>query len=135
VPLSELARYSQIDYDREMTFVALPVGGEPAELCAEVRAVCDPDKRRAEFSMQVSTEWQRRGLGEHLLRKMMDYLRRQGTVELMGLSMVENQVMLQLARRLGFAIEPLPQDATMVMRLALGSGETSPDTTGFGLAA
>ncbi|MEI7783506.1 MAG: bifunctional acetate--CoA ligase family protein/GNAT family N-acetyltransferase [Betaproteobacteria bacterium] len=135
VPLSELARYSQIDYDREMTFVALSDGVAPAGLCAEVRAVCDPDKRKAEFSLLVSTEWQRQGLGEHLLRKMMDYLRGQGTVELMGLSLAENQVMLQLARRLGFAIEPLPQDATMVMRLVLGLGEASSHATASGNAA
>jgi hypothetical protein len=50
---------------------------------------------------------------------MIDYLRSQGTSELVGLSMTENQVMLQLARRLGFAIEPLPQDASVLMRLLL----------------
>jgi acetyltransferase len=119
VPLSELARYSQIDYDREMTFIALAPGNDPAELCAEVRAVCGPDKRSAEFSLQVGSAWQRRGLGERLLRKMIDYLRSQGTSELVGLSMTENQTMLQLARRLGFAIEPLPQDASVQMRLLL----------------
>ena len=119
VPLSELARYSQIDYDREMTFIALAPGGDPAELCAEVRAVCDPDKRSAEFSLQVASAWQRQGLGERLLRKMIDYLRAQGTAELVGLSMTENQAMLQLARRLGFALEPTPHDASVLMRLLL----------------
>jgi acetyltransferase len=119
VPLSELARYSQIDYDREMTFVAVRPGSDPAELCAEVRAVCDPDKRSAEFSLQVGSAWQGRRLGERLLRKMIEYLRSQGSSELMGLSLAENQTMLGLARRLGFAIEPSPGDASVVMRLAL----------------
>ena len=66
VPHSELARYCQIDYERDMTFVALtaPDGGTGATVMAgEVRAVCDPDNRQAEFAIQVSGPWQHKGLG------------------------------------------------------------------------
>lgn len=84
-----------------------------------MRAVCDPDKRRAEFSLQVTSVWQGRGLGTCLLRKMIEYLLSQGSLELVGFCLAENQPMLGLARRLGFVIEPLPQDGSTVMRLAL----------------
>ena len=63
VPHSELARYSQIDYDREMTFVALRPDDAAEGLLGEARAVCDPDNQRAEFAIQVATHCQRRGLG------------------------------------------------------------------------
>ena len=63
VPHSELARYSQIDYDREMNFIALscPDLGDPVT-AGNVSAVCDPDNRRAEFALQVAAPWQGMGL-------------------------------------------------------------------------
>ena len=71
-PLRELshemaARLTQIDYDREMTFVAMvpQAGGEPV-MVGEARAVCDPDNLQAEFAIQVATDWQGRGLGRQL---------------------------------------------------------------------
>ncbi len=65
VPHSELARYCQIDYEREMTFIALapgPPDGAPA-MAGEVRAVCDPDNRKAEFAMQVAAALAGQGPG------------------------------------------------------------------------
>ena len=56
-----LARYSQIDYDREMTFIALPED-ESDGMFGEVRAVCDPDNLLAKFAIQVATDCQRRGI-------------------------------------------------------------------------
>jgi acetyltransferase len=101
VPRSELARYSQIDYDREMTFIALADDGSMA---GEVRAVCDPDNERAEFALQVAGPWQCKGLGAALMGRMIAYLRERGTRELWGMCLPENRAMAALARRLGFEI-------------------------------
>jgi acetyltransferase len=106
VPHSELARYSQIDYDREMTFVAvLPDAGDDG-LLGEARAVCDPDNGRAEFAIQVRTGWQRRGLGRALMDKLMRYLRERGAHEVHGECLPENPGMAALARAAGFELEP-----------------------------
>jgi len=88
VPLSELARYSQIDYDREMTFVLMSPAQE-AHLVAEVRAVCDPERQSAEFALQVAAAEQGQGLGERLLRGMITYLRAQGVAVLVGSCLLE----------------------------------------------
>lgn len=106
VPLSELARYSQIDYDREMTFVALaPLEpGQPPRIVAEVRAACDPDNRQAEFAILVAAAWQGRGLGGALLEKMIAYLRARGTGQLVGQCQATNLPMASLARALGFQV-------------------------------
>lgn len=71
VPRSETARYSQIDYDREMTFIALAQqeSGEQI-MVTEVRAVCDPDNLWAEFAIQVALGWQGKGQGQRLLDKL-----------------------------------------------------------------
>lgn len=119
VPHSELARYSQIDYDREMTFIAvLPEGGDDA-LLGEARAMCDPDGRRAEFAVQVRTGWQRRGLGSALMDKLMRYLRQRGVHEVHGECLQENPGMAALARRAGFTLEPTG-GGLMALRRALG---------------
>jgi acetyltransferase len=119
VPHSELARYCQIDYDRDMTFVALaPGGGSAAEMAGEVRAVCDPDNRQAEFAIQIATAWQHQGLGALLLGKLVRYLRERGTQEVLGQCLTENAGMAKLARKLGFTVTP-QLDGVMAMRLVL----------------
>ncbi|MFC5499417.1 bifunctional acetate--CoA ligase family protein/GNAT family N-acetyltransferase [Caenimonas terrae] len=120
VPHSELARYSQIDYDREMTFIALPAAGTgPQPMVAEVRAVCDPDNLRAEFAIQVGAAWQGKGLGRALLKRMVAYLREHGTAEVVGQCLPENAAMAALARQAGFEVRPAPLQGTVDMRLAL----------------
>lgn len=120
VPHSELARYSQIDYDREMTFVAMvpQPGGEPL-MVAEARAVCDPDNLQAEFAIQVATDWQGRGLGRQMMDKLIRYLREHGTAEVVGQCLPENVGMAALARQTGFAVSTASEQETVAMRLSL----------------
>jgi acetyltransferase len=120
VPHSELARYSQIDYDREMTFVAMvpQAGGEPV-MVAEARAVCDPDNLQAEFAIQVATDWQGRGLGRQMMDKLIRYLREHGTTEVVGQCLPENVGMAALARETGFDVSTESAQETVAMRLSL----------------
>ncbi len=120
VPQTELARYSQIDYDREMTFIALPAD-ESDGMLGEVRAVCDPDNQRAEFAIQVATGSQHHGLGRLLMEKMLRYLRERGTRELVGECLAENTSMGRLARSLGFEVKPNDDGGTLDMRLGLSA--------------
>ncbi|SFC25625.1 acetyltransferase [Polaromonas sp. OV174] len=120
VPHSELARYSQIDYDREMTFIALATG-ESGELAmvAEVRAICDPDNLRAEFAIQVASSWQGKGLGRLLLDKLTCYLRERGAAEIIGQCLPDNRGMAALARLAGFEVSANPSQETVSLRLSL----------------
>jgi acetyltransferase len=49
------ARLSQIDYDREMALVALPLmaGGGGNEILGVARLAADPDNERAEYAVMV----------------------------------------------------------------------------------
>ncbi len=122
VPTSELARYSQIDYDREMTFIALSPKGEDGSrtMAAEVRAVCDPDNLRAEFAIQIASAWQGKGLGRILMNKLVAYLRERGTREVAGDCLVDNKAMAALAREVGFEVSSAGE-GTMTMRLSLAT--------------
>jgi acetyltransferase len=106
MPRTQLARLTQIDYDREMAFVATRRGpdGKP-ETIGVVRTVADGENETAELAIVVRSDLKRRGLGTHLLRKAIDYCRRRGTKELAGDVLAGNEAMLELARRFpGFAM-------------------------------
>ncbi len=120
VPRSELARYCQIDYEREMTFVALD--GE--RMAGEVRAICDPDNIEADFAVQVASGWQQRGLGRRLMDKLLAYLRARGTAQVFGQCLPENKGMAALARECGFTVQ-VDADHTMHMRLTLRTPESA----------
>jgi acetyltransferase len=100
---SELARLVQIDYAREMAFIALASGpdGEPQTL-GVARAVTDPDNFEAEFGVIVRSELKGTGLGQLLLEKLTAYLRSQGTQRLVATVLVQNERMLKLALAQGF---------------------------------
>ncbi|HSV84127.1 MAG TPA: bifunctional acetate--CoA ligase family protein/GNAT family N-acetyltransferase [Ramlibacter sp.] len=121
VPRSELARYAQIDYEREMTFVALDDG----RIAGEVRAVSDPDHTEAEFAIQVAAGWQGRGLGRRLVEKMLAYQRSRGTGEVFGSCLQENAAMARLARACGFTVRS-SADGTVELRIQLEEGDHVP---------
>jgi acetyltransferase len=115
---SELARLTQIDYEREMAFVATIPGadGQP-ETIGTVRAVTDADNAQAEFGIMVRSDLKGRSLGFLLMKKLIRYCRERGTGELVGDVLRENAGMLKLARALGF--ETLPGDDNGFVRVRL----------------
>ena len=121
VPHSELARYSQIDYDREMTFVAVGTteSSTQLEMLGEVRGVCDPDNIRAEFAIQVASSWRGRGLGRILLDKLIQYLSERGVAEVLGQCLRDNLGMASLARQAGFEVTDEPGEGMMALKLLL----------------
>jgi acetyltransferase len=109
---SELARLTQIDYAREMAFIAthtLAAGGGE-ETLGTVRATVDPDNHTAEFGVIVRSDLKGSGLGHRLMSKMIEHLRARGTRRLVGTVLRINHGMLELARSLGFQESAPPND-------------------------
>lgn len=105
LPRSALARFTQIDYDREMAFIAVAPGSDGApETLGVVRACSDPDGVNAEFAILVRSDLKARGLGMLLMRKIVAYCRGRGITRLVGEVMSGNSRMLDLAHQLGFAV-------------------------------
>ncbi len=108
---SELARLTQIDYEREMAFIAtapLADGGE--ETLGVVRALCDPDNQEAEFGIVVRSDLKGGGLGTRLMNKVIDHLRARGTKRLVATVLKENTRMLEMAHELGFELDAQQPD-------------------------
>ena len=118
---SELARLTQIDYEREIAFIATaPTESGGEETLGVVRATCDPDNRDAEFGIVVRSDLKGGGLGQRLMQKLIDCLRARGTQRLVATVLHENKRMLELAHELGFVHEARqPGDGTVAIELAL----------------
>jgi acetyltransferase len=99
----ELARMTQIDYDREMAFVVVdPRGADGRHTLGVARLVRDPDNIEAEFAVMVRSSRKRQGLGRLLMQALIDYGRQRGTQRLVGYVLRENHAMLALMDSLGF---------------------------------
>jgi acetyltransferase len=116
---SQLARFTQIDYDREMAFVVVrsDVHGN-TETLAVGRVVADPDNVSAEFAVTVRSDMKGMGLGKMLMRKLIDYCRSRGTREIVGEALPQNSRVIALARSLGFEVT-VDAEGLRLMRLQL----------------
>ncbi len=102
---SQLARLTQIDYDREMAFVAVRKRADGSdETLGVVRAIADPDNVNAEFAIIIRSDLKAQGLGQMLMNKLIDYFRKRGTDMLVGEALTENMGMLEMVRHLGFDV-------------------------------
>lgn len=113
-----LARLTQIDYDREMAFLAID-GGREGNAVGAVRVIFDPDHTSAEFAVLVHSRFKGRGLGRLLMTRIIDYCRDQGAHEIMGRVLPENRPMLQLMRGLGFELHTNADERIVEARLPL----------------
>ena len=102
-----LVRLTQLDYDRDIAFVALEPSGDLAGI---VRYAAGPERETAEFGILVRSDIKGHGLGSALLRHLVDYARAEGVGRLEGLVLTENTRMLALCRELGFKIAADPSD-------------------------
>ncbi|CAM3660868.1 Succinyl-CoA ligase [ADP-forming] subunit alpha [Bordetella sputigena] len=123
----ELARMAQLDYDREMAFLAVRKDASGADyIVGEARAVADPDKEAAEFALMVRSDYKNRGLGTLLLSRLIRYCTDRGIGMLSGIVMADNDAMLEVARRCGFSVEPHGLGSEVRVRLSLNTGDGPP---------
>lgn len=111
-----LARRTQIDYAREMTFIATSESGDRILGVASLAA--DPDYTRAEYGVLVRSDLKGKGLGWVLMRHLIAYAKVEGLAELYGEVLAMNTTMLSMCRSLGFKIEDEAGDA-MVRHVTL----------------
>ena len=97
-----LVRLTQIDYDREMAFLALSrQDGKEVEI-GVARYAINPDKTSCEFALVIADDWQNRGLGGLMMQTLIDTARAKGLRTVEGEVLAHNSGMLKLMQRLGF---------------------------------
>jgi acyl-CoA synthetase (NDP forming)/RimJ/RimL family protein N-acetyltransferase len=121
LPHSLAARLTQIDYDREMALVLADTAstGE-TELYGGVRISADADNAEGEFAILLRRDMTGLGLGPMMMRRIIDYARRNGLGEIYGEVLSENLPMLKLCKALGFNVRrTLDDPGVMTVTLAL----------------
>jgi acetyltransferase len=114
-----LARFTQLDYDRELALVVVKENQvHENRFIAVGRYAPTAEGETAEFALVVADAWQGRGLGRILLERLRQEARKAGYKALYGQILQANHEMLDLARRLGFVQESAAgADVTVVSRL------------------
>jgi acetyltransferase len=100
-----LARFTQIDYDREVALVAIDEDSQTDSMLGVARIIGDPDGKTGEFAVLVGDAWQGKGIGSNLLEKCLLIAAKQGFETVHGIVLHENKNMLALGKKLGFEIK------------------------------
>lgn len=108
-----LARFTQIDYSREMALVAVVTDGDQPRQVGVARYVINPDGESCEFAIVVSDGRRKQGIGSLLMKGLMDAARNHGLRAIEGEILADNTRMLALMKSLGFSIRTAPYDATI----------------------
>ncbi|MEZ4518047.1 MAG: bifunctional acetate--CoA ligase family protein/GNAT family N-acetyltransferase [Chloroflexota bacterium] len=102
-----LLRICYVDYDRAIALVTEwtnPETGEDEILAAgRLTRLANPEE--AEFAMLVRDDFQRRGVGRHMLSKLLDFGRDEGMKRVVAYMLPENRGMYRVSESLGFTFE------------------------------
>lgn len=110
-----LVRFTQLDYDREMALAMTRQAAEGEEQLAVARFITDPDNEGCEFALEVADAWQGKGIGYILMNALFDAAREQGLKVMRGEVLAGNKGMLKLMHKLGFTVEPHPEDRALTL--------------------
>jgi acetyltransferase len=109
------ARFTQLDYDRDMALVLTEPGiAGKTPIYGVVRLAIDPDRERAEFAIIVGNIMTGKGLGKAMMLRIIDYARQCGIKVITGDVLSDNVAMLGLCESLGFTQQPSPDDRSIV---------------------
>jgi acetyltransferase len=107
---AQLIRLTQIDYDREMAFIALvQEGGKETEI-GVARYATNPDGESCEFAIVAADAWQGKGVARKLMGVLIDAARASGLKYMNGDFLSENARMIAFVTSLGFVLSPHPED-------------------------
>ncbi len=100
--LDRLVRFTQIDYDREMAFVAIDDSGPVEEIRGFAQYNRLPDGDSAEFGIAVEDSWQGHGLGFKLMEALETCGRERMVSALHGYVLAENDSMRRMMLSRGY---------------------------------
>lgn len=110
-----LARFTQLDYDREMVFVMIRQDeNDKEEMLGAARYTAEPDNISCEFAVEVADDWQGNGIATILMQKLFIAAKEQGLETMHGEVLGSNENMKKFVKKMGFSIKKLPEDNDLV---------------------
>lgn len=114
LPPPLLSRLSRPDYPRDFALIAHSDDNQPL---ATAGYTADPDLTVCEFGISLADTLQGKGIGKLLMQRLIDRARSHGYQHMRAEILAENTPMQKLARALGFALSPHPDDNGIVRAL------------------
>ena len=111
----ELRQLVRFDVRREIALLAASGRGSDEEIVAVARLKKGADGSSYEFALVVGDAWQRQGIGERLLGRLLALAKRAGIQRVTGYTLATNTPMKSMCRKLGFTVQPDPDDATVAL--------------------
>jgi acetyltransferase len=123
LPHSDLVRFCNIDYDREMAIVAeVTEGGRRREIGVG-RIISEPDQRRGEFAVVIADQYQAKGLGRKLVDMLINIAEEKHLEAIFGVVLKDNAPMLSLCKEMGFTVTPREDYAEVELALRVSPAE------------
>jgi acetyltransferase len=121
LPSEQIVRMTQIDYDREMAFIAVErQDGQPDRTVGTARLIREPGSDTGEFAVVTLPGWKGQGLARHLMQRLLAWARAQGLAVVQGQVLADNRPMIGFVKALGFSLRRSPDDdEVMEARIAL----------------
>ncbi|WP_028449270.1 bifunctional acetate--CoA ligase family protein/GNAT family N-acetyltransferase [Chitinibacter tainanensis] len=110
LPQALLARFTQLDYTREMAIVATVEAHAGEMIIGVARFTANPDRDSCEFAVVISDDWQGKGLGVRLMDALFNAARDMNLKVIEGEVLTSNKTMLAFMKHLGFSIQTHPDD-------------------------
>ncbi len=101
----ELARYCQVDYDREIALVALVEEDGRERFIGVSRLTIMPSGKTAELAVVVADPWQGQGVGKRLMINAIKIAKERGIAEIWMDVLADNKAMNGMAKTMGFKRE------------------------------
>jgi GNAT superfamily N-acetyltransferase len=95
-----LARFTQVDYDRELALVAVDESAGAPAIVGVARYIMGTDRESAEFAVVVADAWHGRGVGRALMARLVAFARSRGLKRLEGSVLRSNHNMLKFTAAL-----------------------------------
>jgi acetyltransferase len=115
-----LIRLCHLDYDRELALVAVQHQDRQRHIVGVSRYFLRPETGEAEFAIVVGDAWHGRGIGTHLMERLIAIARERGVKRLVGQILSENEAMLDLVKRLKFQVRPTEDSRVVEATCELG---------------
>jgi acetyltransferase len=107
-----LVRFTNIDYDREMTIVAELTKGKKKHIIGVGGLTVEGNRKRGEFAVMVHDQYQGLGLGFKLTDIVIGIAQEKGLREIRGFVDARNHRMLKVVSELGFVEETTADGVT-----------------------
>jgi acyl-CoA hydrolase/GNAT superfamily N-acetyltransferase len=109
-PHEEMQALVSLDYESNMALVVTRHEGADEDIIAMARYDVDPATRLADIAFVVRDEWQNKGIGTLLMRRMLEIAREQGIAGFTGDVLVTNRAMITVFQKSGLNVRMERED-------------------------